>query len=130
MSKILKKLEGMAGTNSSAIMSNKRPVASTFAKDEMVILKLAQQAFSHIFKQADKADALKSAGSENIKAYDEAHLQLGASRLLCFRIEEDAFYICMLPQNSDIQKAQKIIRGALGIIKKIAGATSTHISKD
>ncbi|BBB30735.1 hypothetical protein [Neptunomonas japonica] len=124
MSKILKKLEGMAGTDSSAIMSNKRPIASTFDKDEAVILKLAQQAFTHIFKQADKADALKPADSENIQAYDEAHLQLGQRRLLCFRIEENTFYICILPQNSDIHKAQKIIRGALAILKKIAD-TST-----
>lgn len=119
MSKVLQKLEKMADTDCSAIIHLKRPIASTFAKEDIVILKLAQQAFSHIFKHADKADMLRSSDDVNVQPYDEAHLQLGARRLLCFRLTDDTFYISMIPQSNDIQKAQKVIRGALSILRKV-----------
>jgi hypothetical protein len=115
MSKILNKLEGMAGTDYSALVINNRPIASTFSKEEMLYLKLSQQAFMHIFKQADKTQAND--------LYDEAHLQLGQRRLLCFRLEENTLYISMLAQTNDVQKAQKVIRGALSVLRKIASAS-------
>jgi hypothetical protein len=125
MSKILKKLEDMAGTNCSAIISHKRLIASTFEKHEVAILNLAQQAFTHILKHADKADALKTTIDETVQQYDEVHLQLGQNRLICFRLKENILYISKLEQSGDIHKAQKVIRGALGVLKKVANATTT-----
>lgn len=129
MSKILKKLEGMAGTDCSAIIRYKHPIASTFGKNEIAILNLAQQAFTHILKHADKADTLKATDGETIQQYDEAHLQLGQRRLICFRLEDNILYISMLPQSNDIQKAQKVIRGALGVLRKVVSATATQTAK-
>lgn len=133
MSKILKKLEGMAGTNCSALVQNSQSLASTFTKEESVYLKLSSQAFALIFKQADKADAKKittNVASDKVTSrYDEAHLQLGQRRLLCFRLDDNTLYISMIEQNKDVQKAQKVIRGAINILSKIVTATSAHSSK-
>lgn len=129
MSKILKKLEGMAGTNCSALVQSSQPIATTFTKDENVYLKLSSQAFALIFKHADKADAGKTTGHETTPRYDEAHLQLGSRRLLCFRLEDNTLYISIIEQNQDIQKAQKVIRGAINILNKIAKAASAHHPK-
>lgn len=129
MSKILKKLEGMAGTNCSALVQNSLPLATTFSKDDNVYLKLSLQAFALIFKHADKADAEKIATHKTTPIYDEAHLQLGERRLICFRLEDNTLYISMIEQNKDIQKAQKVIRGAINILSKIASATSAHPAK-
>lgn len=129
MSKILKKLEGMAGTNCSALVQNGQPIATTFTKDENVYLKLSSQAFALIFKHADKADAGKTTDHEITPRYDEAHLQLGSRRLLCFRFEDNTLYISMIEQSRDIQKAQKVIRGAINILSKVANAASAHPPK-
>lgn len=129
MSKILKKLEGMAGTNCSALVRSSQPIASTFTKEESVYLKLSSQAFALIFKHADKADTEKTTSEETILRYDEAHLQLGLRRLLCFRLEDNTLYISMIEQNKDIQKAQKVIRGAINILNKVVNATSSHPPK-
>lgn len=123
MSIILKKLEGMAGTNCSAIVMNNHSLASTFSKEEIVYLKLSQQAFARIFNHADTEIA------DSTPQYDEAHLQMGERRLICFRLEDNTFYISMVPQNHDIQKAQKIIRGALNILRKVVSGTSAPQSK-
>ncbi len=129
MSKILKKLEGMAGTNCSALIQNSQPIATTFTKEEHVYLKLSSQAFALIFKHADKADAEQAHTPEVSARYDEAHLQLGSRRLLCFRLEDNTLYISIIEQSSDIQKAQKVIRGAINILSKVANATSAHHPK-
>ena len=133
MSKILKKLEGMAGTNCSALVQSSQSLASTFTKEESVYLKLSSQAFALIFKQADKGDAKKTTSDITpdlvTQRYDEAHLQLGQRRLLCFRLEDNTLYIAMIEQNKDVQKAQKVIRGAINILNKVVRATSTHPPK-
>ncbi|SFG77110.1 hypothetical protein [Neptunomonas qingdaonensis] len=129
MSKILRKLEGMAGTNCSALVQNSQSLATTFTKEESVYLKLSLQAFTLIFKHADKADAEKVATHDIAEKYDEAHLQLGQRRLICFRLENNTLYISMIGQNQDVHKAQKVIRGAVNILSKVVNAASAHPPK-
>ncbi len=134
MSKILKKLEEMAGTNCSALVQNSQSLASTFTKQEHVYFKLSLQAFTLIFKHADKADAekiavLDVATHEVTPRYDEAHLQLGQRRLICFRLKDNTLYIAMIEHNQDIQKAQKVVRGAINILSKVVNAASAHQPK-
>lgn len=129
MSNILKKLEGMAETDCSALVLNNHLLASTFPKEETIYLRLSQQAFTHIFKQSDKADLENTTSQDTAPKYDEAHLHLGERRLICFRLEDNTLYISMVPQNQDVHKAQKVIRGALPVLRKVVSATSDSLPK-
>lgn len=101
MSKILKKIDQLADAECSVLMQGNRPLGSTFPKDKIIYIKIALQSFGHIFKQADHLSP----------GYDEAHMQLSKQRLLCFRIGNGT-YISLLKKGSDVQKAQRVIRGA------------------
>jgi hypothetical protein len=109
MSKILTKLESLAGTQCSALYSQGQSTFSTFPGEKSRYSKLAYQAFYHIFKHAHRV---------NIK-YDEAHLQIGNERYICYQVAQECFYISVLPPKSDINKAQKVIRGAHKVLTKL-----------
>lgn len=117
MSKVLKKIDKASGARCGVLIFGKKPVASTFPKEEILYIKLAQQAFRHIFANADKNDF----------NYNEAHLQLGKRRLVCFRLEQGAFYIALFVDNSEFQKSQKLIRMALPTLEKLVSGLAKRL---
>jgi len=114
MSKILTKLESLAGTQCSVLYSQGQSAFSTFPVEKSRYAKLAYQAFHHIFKHAHRVNA----------KYDEAHLQIGNERYICFQVAQECFYISLLPPKSDRNKAQKVIRGAHKVLTKLHNSTA------
>jgi hypothetical protein len=109
MSQILTKLDKLSGSECSVLFSGSKPIASTFSKDKLLYLKLGHQAFTLIFKQAIKSNPY----------YDEAHIQIGNYRLISYRVSDSALYIALLPERSEIHRAQRILRESRPLLSKM-----------
>lgn len=114
MSKVLKKLELLSGAMYGVIFVDEKPVASTFPKEKAIYAKLAQQAFGHIFRQGEKLNP----------RFNEAHLQLSQHYMICLKLDRNAFYVAALPKNGNVHRAQKVSRGAVGVLNKVINKTS------
>jgi hypothetical protein len=109
MSQILTKLDKLSGSECSVLFSGTKPIASSFPKDKLLYLKLGHLAFTLIFKQATKTNP----------DYDEAHIQIGHYRLMCYRVNDTSLFIALLPERSEIHKAQRVLRESRPLFTKM-----------
>jgi hypothetical protein len=109
MSEILNKLNALSGVKASIILLDQKPLMSTMSKEQLIYVKVGQQAFSHIFKKAVKLNP----------HYDEAQLQMGDQRLLGLLLDNGGLYLALLDSSASIQKAQRILRESRPLLNKV-----------
>jgi hypothetical protein len=109
MSEILTKLNALSGVKASIILLDQKPLMSTVRKDQLIYVKVGQQAFGHIFKKATQFNAL----------YDEAQLQMGDQRLLSLLLDNGGLYLALLDSTASVQKAQRVLRETRPLLNKV-----------
>jgi hypothetical protein len=109
MSEILNKLNALSGVKASIILLNQKPLMSTIRKDQLIYVKIGQQAFGHIFKKAVRYNP----------QYDEAQLQMGDQRLLSLLLENGGLYLALLDSSASVQKAQRVLRESRPVLNKV-----------